>query len=402
MNGSTLALVGGRLADGSRADLHIDGNQIAAIGELAAAGIAELDCGGYLLLPAPVEPHSHFDKVLTAEFLIADDGDLESAVRSWYGYRGSAEHSGIVERASRAAQLMLTRGIVAIRTHVDVGEAVGLRFVTALAEVRAAMADLLDLEIVAFVDVPTTGVAGRRNAALLRAALAAGADCIGGAPYRDPEPAQCQRQLLELAAECGVPVDLHTDEVLDGAVSSLHALAELTVELGLDRVAASHCVSLSLLPAAEVRTIADALARARVSVVCSPATNLYLQGRAPEQTALRGVAPLPALIAAGVRVAGGGDNIQDPFNPLGTGDALETAALLVLAGHLSVEQAYRAVSADARAMLGLPPAGLVAGERADILAIRAGSLRQAIAERSPDRLVLRCGRLVGQSSSGRQ
>lgn len=395
MTGASLALVGGQLADGCKADIQIEGNRIAAVGELAEAGVPKLDCAGYLLLPAPAEAHSHFDKVLTAEFLCADEGDLESAVRSWYGYRSSTEHSAIVERASRAARLMLARGSVAIRTHVDVGEAVGLRFVTALAEVRTAMAGLLDLEIVAFVDVPTTGVAGRRNAALLRDALDAGADCIGGAPYRDSEPARCQRQLLELAAERGVAVDLHTDEVLDGAVSSLRALAELTVELGLDRVAASHCVSLSLLPAAEVAMIADALARAQVSVVCSPATNLYLQGRAPEQTALRGIAPLPALISAGVRVAGGGDNVQDPFNPLGTGDALETAALLVLAGHLSLEQAYRAVSADARAVLGLPPAGLVAGERADILAIRAGSLRQALAERSADRMVLRCGRLVG-------
>jgi cytosine/creatinine deaminase len=283
-----------------------------------------------------------------------------------------------------------------------VGEAVGLRFVTALNEVRSALAGLLDLEVVAFVDVPTTGLAGRQNAALLREALAAGADCGGGAPYRDPEPARCQRQLLTLAAESGVPVDLHTDEVLDGAVSSLWGLAELTAEFGLSRVAASHCVSLSLLPPAEVANLAGALAEAGISVVCSPATNLYLQGRAPEQAALRGIAPLRTLIAAGVTVAGGGDNIQDPFNPLGTGDALETAALLVLAGHLSIEQAYRAVTADARAVLGLPPAGLVVGERADLLAIRAGSLRQAIAERSTERLVLRSGRLVsGRTHSAR-
>jgi cytosine deaminase len=399
MTGEALALVGGRLADGCPADVLIDGDRVVAVGEVPGDA-PRVDLTGYLLLPAPAEPHSHFDKVLTAEFLTGDEADLESAVRSWYGYRSSAGHAEIVERAGRAARSMLARGTVAIRTHVDVGQAVGLRFIAAMAEVRSALAGLLDLEVVAFVDVPTTGLAGRQNTALLREALATGADCIGGAPYRDPDPARCQRQLLELAAESGLAVDLHTDEVLDGAVSSLRGLAESTADLGLSRVAASHCVSLSLLPPAEVAGIASALADAGVAVVCSPATNLYLQGRAPEQAGLRGIAPLRTLIAAGVTVAGGGDNIQDPFNPLGAGDALETAALLVLAGHLSIEQAYRAVTADARAVLGMPPAGLVAGERADILAIRAGSLRQAIAERSTDRLVLRSGRWVAGRSGG--
>ncbi|MDQ2837927.1 MAG: amidohydrolase family protein [Actinomycetota bacterium] len=415
MTEPTVLLAGGRLANGELADVLITGEQISAIrpaghglpgrlGQPSGLGLPGrpglppgarlVDATGYLLLAAPVEAHSHFDKVLTAEFLPNEQGDLESAVRSWYGYRSSAQHAEIVERAGRAARWMLRRGSTAIRTHVDVGESVGLRFVTALAEVRASLAGELDLEVVAFVDVPTTGVAGRRNQALLRESLAAGADCIGGAPYRDPEPVRCQRELLTLAAEFGVAVDLHTDEVLDATVSSLTDLAELTVELGLNRVAASHCVSLSLLPQGEIDTIGQILAGAGVSVVCSPATNLYLQARAPSQTSLRGIAPLRALLAAGVTVAGGGDNIQDPFNPLGAGDALETAALLVLAGRLSIEEAYRAVSRDARRVMGLPPSELAVGDRAEILGIRADSLRQAIANRSDDRLVLHRGRLI--------
>jgi cytosine deaminase len=43
-------------------------------------------------------------------------------------------------------------------------------------------------------------------------------------------------------------------------------------------------------------------------------------------------------------VAGGADNLQDPFNVVGRADPLETAALLVMAGHLDPATAYDLVA----------------------------------------------------------
>jgi cytosine deaminase len=96
-------------------------------------------------------------------------------------------------------------------------------------------------------------------------------------------------------------------------------------------------------------------------------------------------------------VGAGADNVRDPFNPVGRGDALETASLLVTAGHLDLFEALRAVTDGARSVMSLPPAGPTAGARAELLAVRAESIGDAIATGSVDRYVIHKGRLIAQS-----
>ena len=49
----------------------------------------------------------------------------------------------------------------------------------------------------------------------------------------------------------------------------------------------------------------------------------------------RGLTAVRALREAGVVVAAGADNLQDPFNPLGRACPFETAGLMVWTAHLS-------------------------------------------------------------------
>jgi cytosine deaminase len=101
---------------------------------------------------------------------------------------------------------------------------------------------------------------------------------------------------------------------------------------------------------------------------------------------------------AGVTVAGGGDNVQDPFNPLGRADPLETAGLLVAAAHLRPAEAYEAVSTAARQVMGLPAVEVAAGFPAELLAIRAASIGEALARATEDRVVIHDGRVVARTS----
>ena len=89
--------------------------------------------------------------------------------------------------------------------------------------------------------------------------------------------------------------------------------------------------------------------------------------------------------------------MQDPFNPVGRSDAFETASLLVCAGHLTPGEAWEMVSAGARSVMGLPEAGPRVGACAELLAVRAQSLTEAIAAAPADRLVIHAGRLVSRS-----
>ncbi|MPY91942.1 MAG: amidohydrolase family protein [Acidimicrobiia bacterium] len=406
------------LPDGSRADVRIADGRIAALehaapaapaapvrsGETAAPGEpAEVhDLDGYLLLPAPAEPHAHLDKALTADLVPNPQGDLAGAIEQWmarYPERTVAEITG---RARRAALAGVANGATAIRTHVDINDGIGLQAVEALLAVKEELAPLLDLQLVGLVGRPVTGPEGRPNRDLLLAGLDAGVDVVGGCPHLDADPQAATDFCLEVAAERGLPLDLHMDEHLRPAALDLEYLARRVLALGVTGVTgvtASHCCSLGVQDVPTQRRVAEAVAAAGISVVTLPQTNLYLQARDERRSPARGLTAVASLLEAGANVAGGADNLQDPFNTVGRADPLETASLLVMAAHLGAEQAYRAVSGAVRHALGLAPVAVEVGAPAELLAVRAGTVREAIAFAPADRVVTHRGRVVASTTT---
>jgi cytosine/creatinine deaminase len=394
-----LLLAGGQLPTGQVVDVRLHGQKIEAVGAPGTLPptAERLDLSGYLLLPAPAEPHAHFDTALTADRIPNPTGDLAGAVQAWLDYQGSVPRDDFVRRATEAALLGLANGATAIRTHVGIYETVGIKAVEALLEVRQALRELIDIQLVAL-NVRLTGPECKEMRALLRAAMEMGADVVGGCPHLDPDPVGYHSLVLSLAAEFGRPIDLHTDETLDPAVLHLSQLADLVAETGFPHgVTASHCVSLGVQPPEVAAQVAARVAATRVAVVCNPQTNLFLQGRGQRSTPVRGLTALRALLDAGATVAGGGDNLRDPFNVVGRADPLETASLLVTAGHLIPEEAYAAVSVGARAAMGLAEVRVEAGFPAELLAVRASSLGEAIAG-GTSRVVIHHGRVVSRTT----
>jgi cytosine/creatinine deaminase len=224
----------------------------------------------------------------------------------------------------------------------------------------------------------------------------------GELPHLDPDPVAYHDLTLSLAAELGRPIDLHTDETLDSSVLHLPLFADLVAGTGFSHGAtASHCVSLGVQPPEVAASVAERVAAARVAVVCNPQTNLFLQARGQRSAPVRGLTALRPLLEAGVTVAAGGDNLRDPFNPVGRADPLETASLLVTAGHLRPDEAYTAVSAGARAAMGLPEVQVAAGFPAELLAVQASSLGEAIAG-GTSRIVIHQGRVVSRTTVARE
>ena len=357
------------------------------------------DLGGMLLLGGLAEPHAHLDKALSAEVVVNATGDLVGAITAWHGARGAITAENTMARALRAVEIAVEHGVTAIRSHVDVGADIGARGVEAVGEVRRLCRRVVDLQLVALVGVPLTGPEGAGNRRALAVALEAGAALVGGAPALDPRPAEYVTVCLDAAAEAALPVDLHIDETLDPQARAVVHLARGVLDHGFPHpVTASHCVSLGMMSEAEQREIAALVAAAGVGVVTLPQTNLFLQGRGLRTAPPRGLTALEALAEAGVRVAGGGDNLQDPFNLMGRGDPFETASLLVTAGHLRPEDALRQVSASARDVMGLPAAEPIPGAVADFVAVAAGSVRQAIAAAPGTRKTFKAGRLVAHTA----
>ena len=398
-----MLLLSATLADGRVVDVRLCLDTIDAVEHHLAPqpGEHSIDLSGFLLLPGLGEPHAHLDKAFLSERIANPSGDLMGAILAMEANRHLITYDDTIDRAERAVRLMVANGVTLIRSHADTTLENGLTSVQALAEVRRRTAHLCDLQVVALVSWPVTGAAGANSRALLRDALQAGADLVGGCPHLDDDPAGANETLLAIAAEFERSVDLHTDETLDPNKIALADLARRVVASGFRHgVTASHCVSLGVQAPYRQAEIADDVAAAGISVVALPHTNLFLQGREHQQSMPRARTAVRALRTAGVNVCAGADNLQDPFNPMGRGDPLETASLMVMLAHLSPGAALDAVSSNVCTALGRAPITVAAGQPAEVVAIRAKSVRESIAFGPAERIVIHRGRVVASPGTG--
>ncbi|MFG3284716.1 hydrolase [Streptomyces sp. NPDC048111] len=375
--GTSLLLCGARLADGRTVDVRLGGGRIEAVGttgSLAAHGSSRVDLGGFLLLPAPAEPHAHSDTALTA---LSAEGPVSYAVDE------------VQRRATEAALLQLGHGATALRSHVRIDEVGGLDPLEAVLQTRRSLRGLTELAVVA---VPRllTGVAGADGLAMLRDAVKMGASVVGGCPDLDADPAGYAEAVLELAAEHGCAVDLHTDAADPARLARLAAMAG-----GLrPGVTVGPCGGLSRLPRDTAARAADQLATAGVSVTCLPQGGCCMTDR-------HGTAPVRLLRAAGVQLAAGSGALRDVSNPVGRGDPLEAAYLLASQAGMRPEDAYAAVSSVARAAMGLPVVRVEAGFPAELLAVR-GERIAGVLSLAYSRIVIHRGRVVARTSAVRE
>ena len=151
---------------------------------------------------------------------------------------------------------------------------------------------------------------------------------------------------------------------------------------------------MSIQDEATIRSIASRVAQAGINVTSLPHTNLFLQGRGIATAIPRGITPVAILREAGVNVAAGADNVQDPFNPMGRADPLETASLMVMAAHQLPDQAIQMVTSNASKVVHNHSSAIEVGQRANLVAVPASNVREAIAMGPPDRFVVYGGVVI--------
>lgn len=278
---------------------------------------------------------------------------------------------------------------------MHIGGVAGLRSLEAVLQARRSLRGLVDLSAVA---VPRllTGAAGAEELAILRDAVKMGASAVGGCPDLDPDPGGYVEAVLEVAAEHGCHVDLHTDGSDPARLTRLASAAG-----GLrPGVSIGPCAGLARLPHQVALRTADQLAAAGVTVVCLPQGNCGMLER-PSPASPSRVAPARVLAAAGVSVAAGSGALRDASNQVGRGDPLEAAYLLASHGEARPESAYDAISALARAAMGLPEVRVEAGFPAELLAVRGSQLAGALSL-AYSRIVVHRGRVVARTSAVRE
>ncbi len=386
-----------------RVDIAIEAGRIAAVGPaLPAQGVQEIDAGGDLVTPPFVDAHFHMDATLSYGLpRINQSGTLLEGIGLWGELKPQLTQDALIERALQYCDWAVARGLLAIRTHVDVCDD-RLLAVEALLHVKQQIAPYLDLQLVAF---PQDGLLRSPNAlANLKRAIAMGVDVVGGIPHFErtmADGAESVRLLCEFAADKGLRVDMHCDESDDPLSRHIETLAYHAQRLGLHgRVAGSHLTSMHSMDNYYVSKLLPLIREAGVAAIANPLINITLQGRHDSYPKRRGMTRVPELLAAGIDVAFGHDCVMDPWYGLGSGDMLEVAHMGLhiaqMTGQEAMHACFAAVTETPARILGLQGYGLEPGCHADLVILDAGSPVEAIRLRAARRYVVRRGRVISQ------
>ncbi|HUG60741.1 MAG TPA: amidohydrolase family protein [Methylomirabilota bacterium] len=400
-----LLVTDANLPDGrTGVDIAVDGGRIVAVEPgIDAEARERIVATGRLVTPPFIDPHFHMDATLSLGLpRLNRSGTLLEGIALWGELKPILTHEAVIERALRYCDLAVAQGLLAVRSHVDVCDD-RLLAVEALIEVRERVRPYLDLQLVAF---PQDGLYRSANAEknLLRA-LDLGVDVVGGIPHFErtmEDGAQSLRRLCAIAAERGLPVDIHCDETDDPMSRHIETLAAETVRHGLQgRVVGSHLTSMHSMDNYYVSKLIPLIAEAGIHAVPNPLINITLQGRHDTYPKRRGMTRVPELMAAGVNVALGQDCMMDPWYSMGSADMLEVAHMAVHVGQMTSLDAIRAlflaVTENAAKAMDLDGYGLAKGCHADFVVLQARDPIEAIRMKATRLTVVRRGRVVAET-----
>ena len=403
----------------TRMSIAVQGGKIAEVTQgLDAPAHEVIDAQGMLVSPPFVDAHFHMDATLSYGLpRINQSGTLLEGIALWGELKPSLTTEAITERALTYCDWAVGKGLLAIRSHVDTSDP-RLMAVQALLQVKKQVAPYIDLQLVAF---PQDGVlrsgggssagapgggGGAPKAAggvdSLKRALDLGVDVVGGIPHFErtmAEGAQSVKLLCEIAAERGLMVDMHCDESDDPLSRHVESLAFETQRLGLHgRVTGSHLTSMHSMDNYYVSKLLDLMAEARLSVISNPCVNITLQGRHDTYPKRRGLTRVPELLACGLDVAFGQDDMMDPWYSLGCADMLDVASMGLhvaqMTSQAAMRQCFEMVTTVPARIMKLSGYGLAAGCNADFVLLQARDPVEAIRLRAARLKVFRRGKLI--------
>ncbi|MBO6916823.1 MAG: amidohydrolase family protein [Rhizobiaceae bacterium] len=388
----------------SGCDVGISDGKISAI-ETSLQGEFkdEIDATGRLLSPAFCDPHFHMDATLSlGKPRMNVSGTLLEGISLWGELRPIVTKEELVDRALRYCDLAVSQGLLFIRSHVDTSDP---KLVTAeaLLEVREKVAPYITLQLVAF---PQDGYyRAPDGVSALSRALDMGVDIVGGIPHFErtmDEGRQSVEALCRIAADRGLPVDMHCDETDDPMSRHIETLAAETIRFGLEgRVAGSHLTSMHSMDNYYVSKLIPLMAEAEINVIPNPLINIMLQGRHDTFPKRRGLTRVRELMDAGLNVSLGQDCTMDPWYSMGSADMLEVAHMGIhvaqMGGIEDKKQIYDAITLNSAKTMGLENYGLEVGCNADLVILQANDVIEALRLKPTRLYVIKSGKVISKT-----
>ncbi|KAB2539802.1 amidohydrolase [Salipiger aestuarii] len=386
-----------RLHDGATpVDIGIKDGRIAGLAQGLVTDAPQLTAGGGLVIRGFADSHLHLDKACLLDRARNPAGTLTGALEAVSAAKRDFTAADIHARGARVLDKAIGQGTTLIRTQVEIDPVIGLAGFDAVRRLRRDYAWALDLQICVF---PQDGLLNHPGTEeLLRAALAQGADLLGGCPYTDTDPVGHIARVFAMARDFDVDLDFHLDFDLDPGWRHLDEVARQTIAHNMQgRVAVGHVTKLSMLRPDRLADSVALMRDADIALTVLPATDLFIAGRDHDHAVPRGVAPAHVFHAAGVCCTVATNNVLNPFTPYGDCSLPRMANLFANVAQLGqpadLDRCFAMISDDPFRLLG--HAGDIAvGAPADLVLLPCESRAATVAAIGRPLWGMRSGRLT--------
>lgn len=360
----------------------------------------EVDAERNLVTESSVNTHLHLDKVFTlgrlgdaalVDYQSGDMGKAMSAIETAAAIKDGQDPEVMLTAGRRALAMAAFYGNTHIRALADVDSKTGTRGVEVLVALREEFAGVVDLQVVAFAQDGIIREPGTET--LLRASMEIGADVVGGIPwieYTEVDMAEHVRIVFDVAVENDAPVSMLLDDAGDPGLRTLEMMATEALRRGWEgRALAHHARAMQLYPEPYFERLVALLSMAEIAVVSDPHTG-PLHARVRE------------LMAAGINVSLGQDDISDAYYAFGRNNMLEVAFLgahlLWMMSEADMELLYDAVTINPAAAIGLENHRLAVGNAANLVVLEGETVAEALRFHAAPRAVISHGHLVDQDA----
>jgi cytosine deaminase len=389
-----------RGAPESLVDIGISGGKIASIEEgLSGQAKSTLDAQSNLVTESFVNPHLHLCKVYTLQMMDEEAltayqgegmGKAMTAIELAARVKEKYDEAWIIKNVRKAVAQAAMYGNTHIRAFADVDSKARLEGVKALIRAREEFKGIVEIQVCAFAQDGWVREPGTDQ--LMRQAMELGADVVGGIPwieYTDVDIQQHIKEIFDLAVDFNKDVSMLVDDAGDTGLRSIEVMAVEAIRRGWQgRALAHHARAMALYPQPYFQKLAALLKQAQMGVVSDPHTG-PLHARVKE------------LLAEGVNVCLGQDDISDAYYPFGRNNMLEVA---FLAAHLlwmttsrEMETLYDMITVNAAKAMNVKDHELKVGSNANLVLLDAPNVLEALRNHHAPQCVISNGTLIDRT-----
>ncbi len=268
-----------------------------------------------------VNAHSHIDRayILTEENFALSNSSLQQKWALPDQFKAAATVDDIYSNMARAVEMMCAQGVQAVGSFIDVDPVIQDKAIQAAQKVRDNFKNDIQIK---FINQVVKGVMDPEAREWFNIG-AEFVDIIGGLPEKDEGHEAEHLDILFEAAKKngGKMMHVHIDQYGMPNQRDTELLAKKTIEHGYQgKVVAVHSLSIAAQPLTYRQELYEQMKAAELMVVVCPLA--YIASHRSEELAPihNSITPVEEMLAAGITVGLGGDNINDIYMPFADGD----------------------------------------------------------------------------------